>query len=86
MRTADIGFVPEPSPPASAVAAELRDKDAKILLDELRKEAVRVRQGVVPIAIQFPSIGPSIFLESELTAEAQSPSIALRVRQTGGGR
>jgi len=71
---------------AAPAPIDSRDREAKILLDQLRKEAVRVRQGVVPIAIQFPSIGPSIFLESELTAEAQSPSIALRVRQTGGGR
>jgi hypothetical protein len=85
MRAADM---PAPPPVAAAetAPADFRDKDAKVLLDQLRKEAVRVRQGAVPIAIQFPSIGPSIFFESELTAEAQSPSIALRVRQTGGGR
>jgi hypothetical protein len=85
MRAADL-----PAPPSSpaappALPGDARDRDAKALLDQLRKEAGRVRQGVVPIAIQFPSIGPSIFLESELTAEAQSPSVALRVRQ-GGGR
>lgn len=85
MRAADL-----PAPPSSpaappALPGDARDRDAKALLDQLRKEAGRVRQGVVPIAIQFPSIGPSIFLESELTAEAQSPSVVLRVRQ-GGGR
>lgn len=76
---------PPPPPPAPA-PVYAPDKDARVLLDQLRREAIRVRQGVIPIAIQFPSIGPSIFLESELTAEAQSPSVALRVRQTGGGR
>lgn len=83
-----VAAMPAPAPePAPAPAPmDARDKDARMLLDQLRKEAVRVRQGVVPIAIQFPSIGPSIFLESELTAETQSPSVALRVRQTGGGR
>jgi hypothetical protein len=85
MRAADL-----PAPPSSpaappALPGDGRDRDDKALLDQLRKEAGRVRQGVVPIAIQFPSIGPSIFLESELTAEAQSPSVVLRVRQ-GGGR
>jgi hypothetical protein len=79
-------MVATPQAALAAPASEARDNDAKVLLDQLRREAVRVRQGVVPIAIKFPSIGPSIFLESELTAEAQSPSIALRVRQTGGGR
>ena len=84
MRAADEP-APLASPASASRSADAPDKDARILLDQLRKEAVRVRQGVVPIAIQFPSIGPSIFLESELTAEAQSPSVALRVRQ-GGGR
>jgi len=83
---ADLGAAMPEAAAAAPAPTGARETDAKVLLDQLRMEAVRVRQGVVPIAIRFPSIGPSIFLESELTAEAQSPSVALRVRQTGGGR
>ena len=77
--------VPAPPPPPSAPFDD-RDKEAKVLLDRLRQESGRVRQGIIPIAIHFPAIGPSLFLEAELTGEAQSPGIVLRVRETGGGR
>jgi hypothetical protein len=30
----------------------------------------------------FPMLGPSLFLASELTAEAQAPSIDLSIRKT----
>ncbi len=80
-----MAAMPPPPPPPPA-APESRDKDAKMLLDQLRQEGARVRTGVVPIAIHFPALGPSIFLEAELTAEGQSPSLTLRVRETGGGR
>jgi hypothetical protein len=58
--------------------------DLKVLLDTLRKEAGHTREGAIPIAIAFPSIGPSLFFEAELTAEAQSPSLELEYRKTGG--
>ena len=61
-----------------------RDKDFKVLLDRFQKEAGRTRQGAVPIAIAFPSIGPSLFLAAELTAETQSPSLDIQYRKTGG--
>jgi hypothetical protein len=60
------------------------DKDDKTLMDRFQKEAGRTRQGVVPIAISFPAIGPTVFLAAELTPEAQSPSIDLVYRKLGG--
>ena len=77
---------PPPPPPAPAASPAQPARDAKVVIDQFRQEAGRVRQGIVPVAIEFPAIGPSMFLESELTAEAQSPSVALRVRENGGGR
>jgi hypothetical protein len=59
-------------------------RDLKGLLDKLQKEAGHTREGAIPIRIAFPSIGPSLFFEAELTAEAQSPSLDLEYRRTGG--
>lgn len=78
---------PPPPPPAPAplASAPERDKEVQTLLDEFRK-GERVRAGVMPLAIPFPSVGPCIFLAAELTPETQSPSVSLRVRATGGER
>jgi hypothetical protein len=59
-------------------------RDMKTLLDRFQQEAGHARQGVIPVAIGFPSVGPSQFFEAELTAEAQSPSLDLEYRRTGG--
>ncbi len=53
-------------------------------MDRYKKESGRSRQGTVPIAIDFPALGPSIYLAAELTAEAHAPSIDLAYRRTGG--
>jgi len=39
--------------------------------------------GSLPVHVTFPSFGPSIFLASELTAEARASSIDLALRRTG---
>ena len=39
---------------------------------------------VIPIAIGFPAIGPSVFLAAELTPETQSQSVDILYRRTGG--
>jgi hypothetical protein len=78
---------PAPPPPPPAVR---EFKDEKSLLERFQKEAGRTRQGVIPIAIAFPAVGPSVFLVAELTPETQSPSVdflyrrTLRQGQTGG--
>jgi len=53
-------------------------------MDRYKKESGRSRQGSVPIAIDFPELGPSIVLAAELTAEAHAPSIDFAYRRTGG--
>jgi hypothetical protein len=76
---------PAPAPRAPAAQAGGRDSsDLKTLMS-----AGRTRQGVVPIAITFPEIGPSLFLVAELTPETQSPSVEFMYRRTirqAGGR
>jgi len=72
-------------PPSAASPSDDREaRDMKVLLDKLQQEAGHTREGAIPIAIAFPSIGPSLFLEAELTAEAKSPSLDLEYRRTGG--
>ena len=56
--------------------------ELKTLMDRFEKEAGRTRAGVVPIAIAFPEIGPSVFLAAELTPEAQPPAFDLQYRRT----
>ena len=77
------GTPPAPPPPPAPLME--KDKEMKVLLDQFKQEA-RVRPGVIPIAIAFPKVGPSIFLAAELTPETQSPAVDLRVRATGGDR
>jgi hypothetical protein len=80
-----VSFVtPAPAPPPPAPAADRDARDFKTLMDRLQKDAGRTRQGVIPIAITFPAIGPSVFLAAELTPETQSPSVDILYRKTGG--
>jgi hypothetical protein len=39
--------------------------------------------GTLPVQVVFPAFGPAIFLASELTAEAQAPTVELAFRRTG---
>jgi hypothetical protein len=67
---------------AAPAAADRESKDLSSLMDRFQKEAGRTRQGIVPIAIAFPALGPSVFLAAELTPEAQSPSVDIAYRRT----
>ena len=71
------------SPPPPAPAGDRDAKDLRALMDRFQKEAGRTRQGVIPIAIGFPAIGPSVFLAAELTPETQSPSVDFLYHKTG---
>jgi hypothetical protein len=59
-----------------------RDKELKAkkdateaLLDSFRMKSSGGKvTGILPVNVQFPAFGPSIFLVSELTAENQSPA------------
>jgi hypothetical protein len=70
--------------PAAVMEMERSSKDLQALMDRYKKEAGRTRQGTVPIAIEFPTLGPSIFLAAELTAESRQPSLDLAYHKTGG--
>jgi hypothetical protein len=56
-------------------------KDLEVLLDRFKKEAGRTRTGSIPIRVEFPEIGPSIFLAAELTAEMRPASLDLKYRK-----
>jgi hypothetical protein len=66
------------SPPTAPQAAGGFQK----LIDRYRNEGGgRTVRGALPIDVTFPSIGPSLFMASELTAEGQAPSFELSIRR-----
>ena len=76
-----------PPPPAQAQAVADREaKDLQALMDRYRKEAGRTGPGTVPLAIDFPSVGPTLFLAAELTQELRAASFDVDYRKTGGGK
>jgi len=84
LRAGDRPPVASTPPPSAAQGSDRETRDLKTLMDRFQKEAGRTRQGVIPIAIGFPAIGPSVFLAAELTPETQSPSVDILYRKTGG--
>ncbi len=54
----------------------------RMLIDRYRNEGGgRTVSGALPIDVSFPTMGPSLFMAAELTAEASAPSIDLSVRR-----
>jgi len=52
------------------------------LVDRFKNEpGGRIVVGSLPVRAAFPSFGPSVFLASELTAEASVPGVDLLVRR-----
>jgi hypothetical protein len=84
LRGAAVGTPPPPSTPAASQFSDREARDLKVLVDRFQKEAGRTRPGVIPIAIPFPAMGPSVFLAAELTPETQAPSLDIRYRKAGG--
>ena len=61
----------------------------KTLVDRYRSSAsVGRATGVLPLSVNFPAFGPSVYLVSELTSENQSPSAELSYQpdKKGGAR
>jgi hypothetical protein len=58
------------------------------LVDEYRAKSVSGRiSGIIPIHVNFPEVGPSLYFVSELTSESQAPTIELtyqRDKKAGG--
>jgi hypothetical protein len=77
---------PPPPPPAAAMTPRSPESGAagglQALVDRFKNETGgRVVVGSLPVRASFPSFGPSVFLASELTAEASTPSVDLFVRR-----
>jgi hypothetical protein len=54
----------------------------RMLIDRYRNEGGgRTVSGALPIDVSFPTMGPSLFMAAELTAESSAPSIDLAVRR-----
>ena len=61
----------------------------KTLVDRYRSStSVGRATGVLPLSVNFPAFGPSLYLVSELTSENQSPSAELSYQpdKRGGTR
>ena len=79
-RVAPGAPAPPPPPVAASTGADTNlsaqiDEKGKnsVLFDNLRLSNGRA-SGILPIQVDFPELGPSLFLVSELTAENQSPT------------
>ena len=73
-------------PPAIADKKDRDDRAAaglQALVDRFRNETGgRTVVGSLPVHVAFPTFGPSMFLASELTAEARAPSVEVAYRRT----
>jgi hypothetical protein len=68
--------------PIPAVEIDSRTSQLQLLIDRFRNEGGgRTVAGALPVEVRFPSLGPSLFMASELTAERQAPSIDFTVRR-----
>ena len=76
-----------PSEGRSVAAAQSVSPDAtKTLVDKYRSStAVGRATGVLPLSVNFPAFGPSVYLVSELTSENQSPAAELSYQQAKKG-
>jgi hypothetical protein len=86
LKAEPVGAAPPP-PPAPAPPPRVGERDAKdlqALMDRYRKEAGRTGQGTVPLSIEFPAVGPTLFLAAELTEESRATSFDVDYRKTGG--
>jgi hypothetical protein len=71
-------------------ADEKEKKDAtRALLDSFRAKSLGGKvTGILPVNVDFPAFGPSIYLVSELTSENQSPAAEFSIQRDkkGGAR
>ena len=72
----------------SAVALQTKEQKVdglpRIDLDKLRLSGGRA-SGILPIQVDFPELGPSLFLVSELTAENKAPEAAFNFQREKKG-
>ena len=79
-----VAAAPPPPPVATPGSGDRDAKDLRALMDRYRKEAGRTGPGTVPLAIEFPAVGPTVFLAAELTQESRRTSFDIDYRKTGG--
>jgi hypothetical protein len=73
-------------PPARASGEAGAPEEMQVLVERFQKEGRVARvAGALPVQVPFPSLGPSVFLASELTAEGRPPSLSLAYTQTTKG-
>ena len=74
-----------PAAPRSPGTGKEGDRGAaglQALVDKFRNETgARSVVGSLPVHVAFPAFGPSMFMASELTAEASAPSVELAYRR-----
>jgi hypothetical protein len=69
---------PSPPVPSSKATDQRGAAGLQALVDRFRAESGgRTVAGALPVHVTFPIFGPSLFVASELTAEAQAPSLEL---------
>src|SRR5262249_12260320 len=68
-------------------AADRKDADTRDLVDKFFAKSQGARaKGILPIRVDFPAFGPSLFLVAELTSPGQVPSSSLSYqREKKGG-
>jgi hypothetical protein len=65
-----------------AAAQVVSPDTTKTLVDKYRSStAIGRATGVLPLSVNFPAFGPSVYLVSQLTSENQSPIAELNFQQ-----
>jgi hypothetical protein len=88
----DPGFVAHSSGNADAANAAVLDTTTpsvaraqpslQALVDSYqRNDASRTIIGTLPVSVTFPTVGPSLFLASELTAEDRPATVELDIKK-----
>jgi hypothetical protein len=95
LRDALIASAPAPPPPPAAAPAAVGQARSQLraefgtsagglnaLVDRFKNDPTgRIVVGSLPVHASFPTFGPSVYLASELTAEAASPGVDLIVKR-----
>jgi hypothetical protein len=71
-----------PSPIATDTPKDEKERDDKILVDKFHATDSGSRAaGILPVRVDFPAFGPSLYLVSELTGENHAPSAEFSYQQ-----
>lgn len=74
-----------PAPPAPVQSPSpdaINAKSMQTLIERYRNEGGgRTIVGTLPVEVEFPALGPHLFMASELTAESTAPSIDFTIRK-----